>query len=242
MFKIITQTDDFVVISKNADVNFHDEGEHGAGLFSQVKQHLLTQFNIQELYPVHRLDKMTSGLLIFAKHHQSAKIFGELFQAHKIEKYYLAVSDKKPIKKQGLIKGDMAKSRRGMFKLMRTMENPAITQFFSYAIGNKQRLYLLKPHSGKTHQLRVALSSIGSPIIGDLLYYSNLKSKQKSKHSSELSHDRGYLHAYALRFKFLDQCYEFVQSPSEGQFYLTPAIKEQLLELKKPWLLNWPRL
>ena len=51
----------------------------------------------------------------------------------------------------------MAKSRRGMFKLMRSMENPAITQFFSYALGDGKRLYLLKPHSGKTHQLRVAL-------------------------------------------------------------------------------------
>ena len=139
MFKIITQTEDFVVISKNADVNFHDEGVHGAGLFSQVRQYLLQQFNITELFPIHRLDKMTSGLLIFAKNSESAKIFGELFKTHKVEKYYLAISDKKPIKKQGLIKGDMAKSRRGMFKLMRTMDNPAITQFFSYSIGNKRR-------------------------------------------------------------------------------------------------------
>jgi len=240
MFKIITQTDDFVVISKSSGINFHDEGEHGSGLFSQVKQYLLEQFNITELYPIHRLDKMTSGLLIFAKNSESATIFGELFQAHKIEKYYLAVSDKKPTKKQGLIKGDMAKSRRGMFKLMRTIDNPAITQFFSYSIGNKQRLYLLKPHSGKTHQLRVALSSIGAPIIGDPLYYSNLNAG--SGNHSDTSTDRGYLHAYALRFKFLDQQYEFVLPPSEGAFYLTSAMNNKVLELKKPWQLNWPRL
>ena len=239
MFKIITQTDDFVVISKNADVNFHDEGEQGKGLFSQVKQHLLTQCNIKDLYPIHRLDKMTSGLLIFAKHHNSAKIFGELFTQHKIEKYYLAISDKKPTKKQGLIKGDMAKSRRGTFKLMRTMESPAITQFFSYTIGNKQRLYLLKPHSGKTHQLRVALSSIGSPIMGDPLYYS----KHKSLTTVEsIVLDRGYLHAYALRFEFLGKRYEFILPPSESEYFLTPVIKEKLLELTKPWQLNWPRL
>ena len=80
MFKIITQTDDFVVISKSANVNFHDEGDHGAGLFSQVKEYLSIKFNILEIYPVHRLDKMTSGLLIFAKNSTSAKIFGELFK------------------------------------------------------------------------------------------------------------------------------------------------------------------
>ena len=240
MFKIITQTDDFVVVSKSAEVNFHDEGEHGSGLFSQVKQYLLEQFNIKELYPIHRLDKMTSGLLVFAKNSDSARVFGEQFQTHKIEKYYLAISDKKPTKKQGLIKGDMAKSRRGMFKLMRSMDNPAVTQFFSYHIGNKQRLYLLKPHSGKTHQLRVALSSIGAPIIGDTLYYTNLNNNSNAKAIPVA--DRGYLHAYALRFEFLDTLYEFVLPPNDGDFYLSPAMKSLLLELKKPWQINWPRL
>lgn len=236
MFKIITQTDDFVIVSKNANVNFHDEGEHGAGLFSQVKRYLLQRCDVKELYPVHRLDKITSGLLIFAKNHASAKIFGELFKTHRIEKYYLAISDKKPIKKQGLIKGDMAKSRRGMFKLMRTMESPAITQFFSYHLGNKQRLYILKPHSGKTHQIRVALSSIGAPILGDPLYDSNSKDKSSSVAN------RAYLHAYALRFEFLGKRYEFVLPPSEGDFYLSGCFNEILAEIKQPWLLNWPML
>jgi len=230
MFKFISQTDDFVVISKSAGVNFHDEGEHGAGLFSQVKRYLLEQFNITELYPIHRLDKMTSGLLIFAKNNESAKKFGELFNAHKVEKYYLAISDNKPTKKQGLIKGDMARSRRGMFKLMRTMDNPAITQFFSYSIGNKQRLYLLKPHSGKTHQLRVALSSIGAPILGDNLYNTNSIA------------DRGYLHAYALRFKFLEQHHEFTLPPNEGDYFLSENLQGKLLEIGQPWLLSWPKL
>jgi len=236
MFKIITQTDDFVVISKSAGVNFHDEGEHGAGLFSQVKRYLLEQCNVAELYPIHRLDKMTSGLLIFAKNSESAKIFGELFKAHKVEKYYLAISDKKPVKKQGLIKGDMTKSRRGMFKLMRTMENPAITQFFSYNIGNKRRLYLLKPHSGKTHQLRVALSSIGVPILGDPLYGPNSRSQTNS------IADRGYLHAYALRFELLGKSYEFVMPPNEGELFLDESFNETLEKIKQPWLLNWPKL
>lgn len=216
MFKIITQTDDFVVISKNADVNFHDEGELGAGLFSQVKSYLLQHSSISTLYPVHRLDKMTSGLLIFATNNDSVKLFGDLFNAHKIEKYYLAISDKKPTKKQGLIKGDMAKSRRGMYKLMRTMNNPAITQFVSYSLGNKQRLYLLKPHSGKTHQLRVGLSSIGAPILGDPLYSSNSLA------------DRGYLHAYALRFMFLGKEYKFISPPYEGELFLANHVKQKM--------------
>jgi len=230
MFKIITETPCFIVVDKAAGVNFHDEGDIGSGLFSLVKSQLQSTNSEAELYPVHRLDKMTSGLVIFAKTLASAQVFGQLFNDHKIEKYYLAIADKKPRKKQGLIKGDMAKSRRGMFKLLRTIDNPAITQFISDSIGNKQRLYLLKPHSGKTHQLRVALSSIGSPIIGDPLY------------NTQSIADRGYLHAYALKFTYLDEEFEFISAPNCGEYFLTEQVTEHLTTQKKPWLLNWPRL
>ncbi|GAA0820743.1 TIGR01621 family pseudouridine synthase [Colwellia asteriadis] len=230
MFKIISEQPDFIVVDKNIGVNFHDEGDLGAGLFSQVKAYLQQQHSHNELYPVHRLDKMTSGLVMFAKNQHSAQRFGELFAKHDIEKYYLAISDKKPTKKQGLIKGDMAKSRRGMFKLMRTMENPAITQFFSYSVANKQRLYLLKPHSGKTHQLRVALSSISAPIIGDPLYNSNSVA------------DRGYLHAYCLKFTYANTPYTFLAKPSTGELFLADSTTQALALLNEPWLLNWPKL
>ena len=238
MYKTIAEHHDFIVVDKGAGINFHDEGDIGSGLFSQVKRQLQADINTQgqnsagsvSLYPVHRLDKMTSGLVIFAKTLSCAQIFGQLFNDHDIEKFYLAISDKKPSKKQGLIKGDMAKSRRGMFKLLRTMENPAITQFFSYSVPNKQRLYLLKPHSGKTHQLRVALASIGAPIVGDPLYNTTSQA------------DRGYLHAFALKFNYLGECFEFTSLPSTGQYYLTPEIIEQFSAIKKPWQLNWPRL
>ena len=234
----MTQTDEFIVVSKSANVNFHDEGKLGAGLFSQVKTALQHQNINAELYPVHRLDKITSGLLIFATNNSSANMFGELFKNHQIEKYYLALSDKKPIKKQGLIKGDMAKSRRGMFKLLRTLENPAVTQFFSYSVANKQRLYLLKPHSGKTHQLRVALNSIGAPILGDPLYYPEKKAQPQTKSTI----NRGYLHAYALRFTLFGQTYKFVLPPSEGSLFLTENVHEKIAQLQQPWLLNWPTL
>jgi tRNA pseudouridine32 synthase/23S rRNA pseudouridine746 synthase len=230
MFKTIAEHADFIVVDKEAGVNFHDEGDLGSGLFSLVKQQIQSTHKTAELYPVHRLDKMTSGLVVFAKTLACAQTFGELFKAHEVDKYYLAIADKKPSKKQGLIKGDMAKSRRGMFKLLRTTENPAITQFFSYSIPNKQRLYLLKPHSGKTHQLRVALTSIGSPIVGDPLYYSTSQA------------DRGYLHAYALKFTYLGESFEFTSLPSSGDYYVNESVNEKIAAIKKPWLLNWPRL
>jgi len=238
MFQIIFQHHDFIVVTKDENVNFHDEGDLGQGLFSQVKQKIsavttpLEKSDTSELYPVHRLDKMTSGLMIFAKTKAAAQTFGQLFSEHKIEKYYIAISDKKPAKKQGLIKGDMAKSRRGMWKLLRSMENPAITQFFSYALTAPNRLYILKPHSGKTHQLRVALSSIGSPILGDEQYHAK----------TQVQNDRGYLHAYGLRFTYLEETYEFVAPPTSGEHFLEQTTVNRLNTLGKPWLLSWPKI
>jgi tRNA pseudouridine32 synthase/23S rRNA pseudouridine746 synthase len=231
-FTLIDQQQDFIVVHKSAGINFHDESELGQGLFNQVKDYAQKTLNIKTLYPVHRLDKMTSGLIIFAKNLAAAQCFQQLFSHHHIEKYYLAVSDKKPRKKQGLIKGDMEKSRRGTWKLMRSQHTPAISQFFSYAIkgeANKgKRLYLIKPHSGKTHQIRVALSSIGAPIIGDPHYHASSKS------------DRGYLHAYCLRFTFNQQAFEYVLPPNEGKLFDDSAITKLIDSIPHPWTIAWP--
>jgi tRNA pseudouridine32 synthase/23S rRNA pseudouridine746 synthase len=229
---IISDHDDFIIVEKPADVNFHDEGEIASGFFNQVKNHGKAQGIFTDLFPIHRLDKMTSGLIIFAKNLSAAQEFQQLFEQHKIEKYYLAISDKKPKKKQGLIKGDMEKSRRGMWKLVRSQENPAITQFFSYPLTAGKRLYLLKPHSGKTHQIRVALTSIGSPISGDPIYSTQDSYKEK----------RGYLHAYALNFIFKEQTYQYVLPPSSGEGFLSESCQQQLTQLSEPYSFPWPKV
>jgi len=233
VYKIISQEDDFIIIDKSANINFHDEGDLGQGLFSQIKAELALD-NTQSLFPVHRLDKMTSGLLIFAKTLSCAQAFQKMFSEHKIEKFYLAISDKKPTKKQGLIKGDMAKSRRGTWKLLRTNNNAAITQFFSYHLQDKKRLFLLKPHTGKTHQIRVALASLGAPIMGDNRYYPKASNKENI--------DRGYLHAYALYFEYLGKPYQYILPPSSGEFFLQTSTVNTLSNLSTPCKLHWPKV
>lgn len=223
--KIIFENEHFLLANKPANLNFHDEGCIGEGFFNYVK----TYCQLTEMYPVHRLDKMTSGLLIFAKTKLAASAFQVLFEEHQIEKYYLAISDKKVKKKQGLIKGDMEKSRRGSWKLLRTIKKPAITQFFSYGLGHGLRLFLVKPHTGKTHQIRVALASVGGPILGDV-YYSNSQA------------DRGYLHAYAIKFTLFEQVYMFQILPDDGEHFtqLPAALMNE--SLTNPWDLPWPKL
>jgi len=206
LYQIIAEYEDFLVVDKQPETSIHNEvskAESPSGEISLI-QKLRLDFNTQHIYPVHRLDKPTSGLLICAKTTEANSILSQLFQRKEIEKYYLAISNKKPKKKQGLIAGDMVRTRNGNWKLTKTTYNPAITQFLSYGLGEGKRLFILKPHSGKTHQLRVALKSIGSPIVGDQRYYpNNLKGKE-----------RMLLHAFCLRFEYKKQHFHFQTIPN----------------------------
>jgi tRNA pseudouridine32 synthase/23S rRNA pseudouridine746 synthase len=219
MIKIFFENSDFLIAQKPAGVNFHSENE--AGFVVQTSEQMGFP-----LYPVHRLDKMTSGLVIFAKSSAVASQFGAMFENRNVEKYYLAISMRKPKKKQGWVKGDMASARRGDYKLLTTMENPAITQFISCALRTHERFFLIKPHTGKTHQIRVALKSLGSPCAGDERYAQADEARKE---------DRGYLHAYALRFHLNDEEFSFVLPPNEGERFVSYECAIQLNVWSQPW-------
>jgi len=224
---IVFQNSEFVVINKPAGMNFHTEQKKGdesaeLGVVVVLKQ----QLGVDALYPVHRLDKMTSGLLIFALTKAVAQRFQTLFENRLIAKYYLAISTQKPKKKQGWVKGDMAEARRGSWKLMPTQTNPAVTQFVSKSSQANERWFLLKPHTGKTHQLRVALKSISAPIAGDQRYQAVQQACKEN---------RGYLHAYALRFTLGEQTYEWTLPPTEGERFLSEAAQAVLTDWQQPW-------
>lgn len=222
MFTLVFENENFVVINKHPDVSVHKD-KNELALVSEVAKYM----GDESLYLIHRLDKMTSGLLLLGRHQQAASTLSSLFSQRQIEKYYLALSAKKPNKKQGAICGDMAKSRRSMWKLLVTKNQPAMTQFFSTSANENQdgmRFFLCKPLTGKTHQIRVALKSLGSAILGDDLY-----GGEKA--------DRGYLHAYTLRFYYQQELFSFVLPPDKG--HLWQSIPKPWLE---PHLLSWPKI
>ena len=209
---IIYQTDDFIIIYKPCGLSVHkDQSEIGLTTL------LAEQLGIPQVWLVHRLDKVTSGLLILALNAESAAKFFRLFSEHRIQKTYLALSNQKPKKKQGLIVGDMQKARNGAWKLCQSKENPAITRFESVSCEPTLRLFILKPQTGKTHQLRVAMKSLGSPILGDALY---------GKNTEKI--DRTYLHAARLQFEFKGQAFDVFTSPKEGEWWHRDAVQSQI--------------
>ena len=218
---IIYQTDDFIIIYKPCGISVHkDQSEIGLTTL------LAEQFGVPQVWLVHRLDKVTSGLLILALNAESAAEFFRLFSEHHIQKTYLALSNQKPKKKQGLLVGDMQKARNGAWKLCQSKENPAITRFESVSCEPNLRLFILKPQTGKTHQLRVAMKSLGSPILGDSLYGKNTENI-----------DRTYLHATQLEFDYLNNFISVTCLPSQGQFWIKSSVFEQIKAyLAKPFL------
>jgi len=195
---VLVKESDYWIVNKPAGMSFHAESQD-IGFMQWMHEN----YPDQSFFPVHRLDRITSGLIILAKHKKAAQVFGRLFEQHLITKFYLALSAKKPKKKQGSIKGGMQQGRRGSWMLNQSNVNFAHTQFFSCLLNPGLRLFVLKPKTGKTHQLRVALKSVGAPILGDERYGGGVS-------------DRGYLHAYSLSFEWQGEVKRFKYLPELG--------------------------
>ncbi len=229
MFTILHTHPDFLIINKHPNVSVHkDDGD------TMLLQEVAKQSGDEKLYLIHRLDKMTSGILLIGRTAKAASELSQAFADRQIEKFYLAIGSKKPKKKQGLISGDMERSRRASWKLLNSQNSPAVTQFFSVAAEPGERLFLCKPHSGKTHQIRVALKSIGSAIVGDPIY------------NSASQADRGYLHAFALSFPFQNEIFSFVCDPRNGsemgEKWNQETVSQGINDWLTPWDISWPKI
>ncbi len=220
-YDLLYRHDDFYLIDKHAGVNLH-RNQRGSSLLDTLRHEL----GDEALYLVHRLDDATSGLLLIARNKSAAAQLSAQFSERHVQKFYIALADGKPRKKQGLVVGDIVKARNGSYRLSRSRDNPSRTRFISSAVMPGLRLYLLKPHTGKTHQLRVVMSSLGVPILGDERY-------------GKTEADRCYLHAFALCFDYGGHHYQFCQQPSSGQRFVDRAVQEALVEWRQPWALNW---
>jgi tRNA pseudouridine32 synthase/23S rRNA pseudouridine746 synthase len=223
MYRLIARHESFIVISKAPGVSVHrDDAE--TGLVEQIERDLG-----QKLWLVHRLDRITSGLLLLATSAAACERLAALFRSRQVEKFYLALSDRKPAKKQGSVIGDMVKSRRGSWRLLRGRDNPAMTEFRSASAGPGLRLLLCRPATGQTHQIRVALKSLGAPIIGDPIYHEAVVPAP----------DRGYLHAWQLRFS-LDGCdHHFTAEPDSGELFRLDSVRAAIAPWQAPWQLDW---
>ena len=218
--RVLFDSPRLLVVDKPAGVPFHEDAER-PGVLQLLRA---TSAVPSRLYACHRLDAITSGVLVFAKSQRDAGLLGAAWRSGEVHKLYVALSARRPSKKMGAVVGDMAPSRRGAWKLLRTELRPARTQFVSSGVAGTNsralRGFVLRPLTGRTHQLRVAMKALGAPVLGDGLY---------ANKDDALEEDRAYLHAAAIRLPPLapgERGVSVVCPPSSGCEFTSDAFAD----------------
>ncbi|MFI5316480.1 MAG: RluA family pseudouridine synthase, partial [Myxococcota bacterium] len=152
-----------------------------------------------ELRAAHRLDRQTSGIVLFARNGERAGFLGRALQEHRIERSYLAVVSPAPKEEEWSVSGPLGPAKtppRFRFELRARAERdtrPSETRFRVVRRAGERALVECRPKTGRTHQLRVHLASGGTPIAGDDLY------GPPYREGAPTSASRVQLHAASLR-------------------------------------------
>jgi 23S rRNA pseudouridine1911/1915/1917 synthase len=201
------ENDQFIAINKPAGVlSIPDRMQSEPSL----KDRLIEKYG--NIFTIHRLDRETSGIILFAKDAETHKYFSKQFEEKAMEKFYLGLVHGMPPDKTGkmggaimehpVFKGQMVINKNG---------KPSLTEYELVENLGRYSLIKFQLHTGRTHQIRVHSKNIGHPIVCDPLYgdgkplmLSDIKKKFKlSKHDDEERPmlNRVALHSYQLKFK-----------------------------------------
>jgi 23S rRNA pseudouridine1911/1915/1917 synthase len=201
--QIVYEDSDIAVIEKPAGLVVHP----GSGVRSGTLVHaLLYHFrNLSDFGGegrpgiVHRIDKWTSGLLIVAKNNETHALLGKAFQNRKIEKTYLALVHGRMSQDSGTIEKQVARhpTIRTRMAVLENRGRMAHTEYKSVETFQEFCLLEVKIKTGRTHQIRVHLSAIGHPVVGDSVYGERSNKAFEKKYGPL---NRYFLHATRLRF------------------------------------------
>ncbi len=190
--KIIYEDDVLLVCDKPAGLMVEPDRNNHPNLLQEVKNYLKEKTGEKLPYAqhLHRLDRVTSGIVLFTKQKEHLRNLSEQFAQRQVEKEYLALTDKAPDKAVGALEHWHRKEKK---KAILVNEGTPFAELakLEYTVKPEGKFYLwhIKLHTGKYHQIRVQLSSLGCPIIGDELYGSAIYFKPNAiaLHAHKLS-------------------------------------------------------
>lgn len=232
---IIFENDDVVVVNKPAGLMVHEDGfseaptvvdwllQHAPGAKGVGEPGISPQGKeLERSGVVHRLDFETSGILILAKNQEAFAHLKKQFQDRLVRKEYRALVYGNMKDKWGTIDRPIGRSardfrRRSAQRGAKGMLREALTEWEcsknGVYEGEKFAELILKPKTGRTHQLRVHLKAVDHPIVGDRLYAGN-----KMAQSTNLGHKGLALHAYTLDITLPDGTHSQYMAPIPGAF------------------------
>ena len=194
---IIYEDDNILIVNKPSGVEVIDNSDNSLTTIIQNKYHLDDNFP----YPCHRLDRNTSGLVIYAKNKEALDILNKKIENHEILKFYKCTVVGIPTKKETTLTDYLFKdSKKSVVYVSNAPKQGYKKIITSYKvlkedIKNNLSILEVNLHTGRTHQIRAHLAHIGHPILGDGKYGINEINKKFNKKSQELT-------AYKLVFNF----------------------------------------
>lgn len=185
---VLYEDDYILIIDKPQGFLVHSDGVNDEEtLTNMVKGYLLAKNDFHNAYSAHRLDKDTSGCLLFCKDIITLAYFSNAFEEHHIIKKYLAIVKGKT-KKEGTIELPIGRNRHESNKMIVAKSGKmAITKYDRVKLIGDYSLLNIELKTGRKHQIRVHFASINHPIVGDLLYGEDKNNNDLLLHCSELT-------------------------------------------------------
>jgi 23S rRNA pseudouridine955/2504/2580 synthase/23S rRNA pseudouridine1911/1915/1917 synthase len=234
LFDIIFENEDFIVVDKHTGLlSIPDRVQSSPSLKDILQQ------KYGKIFTVHRLDRETSGLIVFAKNEAAHQHLSQAFEGRMVKKIYQGIVMGTMIQAKGTIEaGIMEHPARNGTMTVHKRGKPAVTEFEVLEDFGLYSLVQFQIHTGRTHQIRVHMQHAGHPIACDELYgngkpvfVSSIKRNFKLSRSEE--EERPILHRLGLhswQLQFPDQ---------QGQMYefeaALPKDMKALLQQLRKW-------
>jgi 23S rRNA pseudouridine1911/1915/1917 synthase len=193
---IIYEDDALLVVNKPAGMVVHPAYGHASGtLVNAVLAHCPQVADVggpDRAGVVHRLDKDTSGLILIAKDGVTRAALQRQFKRRQVAKTYLALVEGQMQPREGVVEAPVGRDKRQRKKMAVVRSGrEARTLYRAIEYFADHTLLEVRPHTGRTHQVRVHLAWLGYPIVGDAVY---------GRHRQRLLRSRHFLHAARIRF------------------------------------------